>query len=280
MAPGDLIDHPYQYEFRGWLFGSGTSFQTTSVDHMDLPAVVSSDTDLQGDHGTNPGVATYGSKIMSWEMNALGVAGGDIEGKLAVVRKALQLPRRRYSRVLDPLVYMRPGEPKKYVDARCINRHIPSDYDTARGKSVITFQLQAFKPIWKSLSLDSRSVDLVAGVTSASTTIQNLGDFEDGYQPVITITGPWTNPRIQNIADDSRTLRLDIVLTAVDELVVDMSGPTIYLNGVRQPWTNIVRTDNQWWVVIPGDNELVIERDPANTAATGTFKIEWRHTWV
>lgn len=276
--PGDLIVVPYQYEFRGFLFGSQTSWRTESVTHLNLPQVrTEGDSDLPGEHGTMPGEATYGSQIIDIEMFFLGLAGEDIEEKAGRLRRAFQLPKIRRSRILDQFVWQRPGEPKKFMWARCHKREIPSDYDLAVGLGHCQVQLMAYDPLTYSLNLETTSLSLAGGVNGGQVDINNQGDCEEGATPVIRITGPWNNPRIQNTADDGRTIRIDVVLGAADELEIDVSRFTVKKNGANTFAS--VRNDNQWWRVVPGVNTIVASRD-AGAGATGTMEIDWRHTWV
>lgn len=279
MAVGDLIVLPKQYEWRGLLLGSGTAFRTTDVSHRSMPSVRSADTDKDSEHGMFPGETTYGTKVIDIALNVLGNFGEDIESKLDQLRRAFQLPRRRYSTVMDQFVWMDPGEPKKYVWGRCLNRGIPSDYEAARGNAACNLQIVAYDPIAYSLIVPTGGLTLPVGVTTNQFTIRNEGNHSDGYEEaIIVIQGPWTNPRIQNVADDGRTIRIDKVLTAADTMTIDLSRFTVDVNGVSD--FTLVRNDNQWWSILPGDNVIVATRAAGNTGASGRIDVTWRHTYV
>jgi hypothetical protein len=279
-VPGDLIFDDYQYEFRGFLFGAHTSYVTEKVSGLlGMPAVRDMDIDSGADHGSHPGLLLLSKRIIQFDMKIVG-STLDINQKLGLARTAFQVPRKRYSRVLDAFVYKRPGEPKKVLYARCTKRDFVSDYDTAHGLSTGSVELTAPYPVISGLDLLSQSWNLAAGSTNGQQTITNEGDFADGARPKITLTGPWTNPRIQNVTDYGRTIRFDLVLNAGDTLIFDaatMSAQISRAGGAFADAYQYVRADNQWWNVLPGPNVILATR--TNNGAQGTIKVEWQDAY-
>jgi hypothetical protein len=163
------------------------------------------------------------------------------------------------------------------VMCRVEQRDFKSSFETARGKSQGSVQLVAPDPLIYSADLHSELFILPSGQTQLTARVYNAGDHEDGTYPYIYITGPCTNPRIQNLADDGRTIRLDVILSAADTLLIDVRNRILTINGVGR--FDIRRNDNQWWNLVPGDNDIVYQRAAGNTGAGSNFTIEWRDAW-
>lgn len=280
MAVGDLITRDYQYEWRGLLLGSGSQIVTQRVNGLlGLPAVEDRSQDKAHTHGATPGLMVYRKKLVDISGLITGIPGTDIESRIQAVQTAFQLPHRRSIRKAEEFVFQRPGyNGKRFVWARVMNREIPSEYDTARGKGTLEAQLTCADPLVYSLALQTSTWQLPAADASEQRDVTNLGNHSDGADPIITIQGPWTNPRIQNTTDDNRTIALDIVVGAGQTLIIDVKRQTITLDGVNR--FDAKRNDNQWWSLLPGLNTIVANRDAGNAGAIGTFTIQWRHTWV
>ena len=277
MAAGDLITADYQYEFRNFLFGSGTAYIVTEVDGiLGTSDTDTSDVELETDHGSLPGLVVLRKRIITIEMSLDAAAGSDIETRLNTLAATFQTPRKRNSRVLDQFVWRRNGV-KKFVWARCTKRDIKSDYDTARGKPDPRIQLEAPDPIIYGITLKTQNIVVASGATSNSGAVTNSGDFLDGYFPKITINGPATNPRIANAADGNRQLKITNVLTAGQSIVVDFATKSVKKNGVED--MSLLANDSQWFAIVPGSNTLTVNRDAGNTGASSTVTVEWRDTY-
>lgn len=285
MVAGDLLVRPYQYEFRNLLFGSGTDFITEKVSGLHgMPGVTDADVNRASSHGASPGTLLMNKRILAFDMKIVGSAGEDIERKLAIAREAFQVPRIRYARQMDPFVFWRPGEPKKVLYVRCTKRDFPSDYETARGLSSGSVELVAPDPVIQSVTVHHEEAVLGAAVLNADVYCTMNGDFRDGAKPVVTITGPWNNPRIVNEADDGRTLRLDLSLAAVDALRLTYATQRIEVRrGLGGAWADAYiyrRSDNQWWTLLPGVNRITATRAATNSGANGKIEIDWQDAYA
>lgn len=284
-TPGSLITTPYQYEFRGLVFGSGTNYITEKVSGIHgMPGSIDTDLPRNLDHGADPSVLLMGKRVMQFDMKILGSMGIDIEQKLEVARKTFQVPRKRHSRDLDAFVFQRPGEPLKVLWGRCTKRDFPSDYDTAHGLSAGSVELTFPDPLI--YALQSTSIQSVAAATVLTTTVNpvNGGDYVDGAAPTIQIDGPATNPRIQSTTDEGRTLRVDISLSTVDSLRINAKTKKVEVRrGLAGAWQDAwvyVRSDNQWWALLPGINTVTYTRDSTNAAASSTMTVTWNDTFA
>lgn len=275
---GDLITDDYQYQFGEFLFGSLTSYVTTQVDGLlSLAGARLADTDLSSDHGSVSGALTLPKRIVTFDVTIVGTPGNDIENKLAAARAAFQTPKLRKSRTEKPFCFQRPNAPKKWLLARCTKRDWSSTYEVAHGYAAGSVELTCSDPRIYSTLLATSTINMGIGASTNNITFVNNGDFEDGARPVITLTGPFTNPRIQNESDDDRTIALDVTIGAGDIMVIDTAVRTVKLStdaGVTfDDAEQYLRTDNQWWTIMPGANTVVAQR--TSTGAIGECKLEW-----
>lgn len=278
IAPGDpgyLVEEDYQYEFRALLFGHGTDFQTETVEGiLGLPSARTSDTARDEDHGDYPGVDLMPGRTVNIKMNILGTVG-DIQEKIALAAKTFQISKRRAFEEF-PFVTKRPGQNPRYLWARARRAEFPSNYDTARGKAKGAVQLYATDPRWYSLEESLADITIAAAGANEQGNVETFGDLEDGTFPVIEIEGPCTNPRITNVTDDGRAIRIDVVVPIGQTLVIDTKAKTVFLNGVDR--FDTVRGDNQWWVLLPDDNTVIYNRTGGGIASR--CRLRWHDAWA
>lgn len=277
---GDLVVLPYQYEFRGWLGGSGTAFVVEKVEGLlSSPPVDDFDLPLM-EHGSTPGVIRQQKRTIAFDLKVVGSRGFDIESKLAEVRRVFQLPRFRNTRKMYQLVFSRPGQPKRFVWCRCTNRDFTSEYATARGLAGGSVEVQAPDPTIYTVEEFSQDVVIASGNVSQDETLVMGGDYAEGVRPILHFYGPMRNPLVMNSADDGRTVRLALDIPAGDELVIDRQHRCWAKSASEEDWTqrpDFVRNDNQWWNLLPGDNLITIDRSGTGLIDDdGTLTISWR----
>lgn len=279
MAAGDLIDGDFQYEFRGFKFGSGTDYQTETVEGiLGLPSARTSDDDKQEDHGMHPGQDLLSGRDIQISMNIMGDIGEDIEEKIGKAASAFQVTKRQTFTEFE-FVTRRPGKTRRFARCRARRAAFPSNYDTARGLARGVVELFATDPRFWSAEEYAASVTLAIAATTGQTNVVMGGDFEDGSDPIITITGPCTNPFLTNATDGNRQFRTNgLVMAAIDTLVVDFRTGDVKLNGVDA--YQYVKADNQWWVLVPGPNTFVYTREAGNTGASSTATLRWRDAFT
>lgn len=253
MAVGD-----YVYEFKTLTFGSGTSYIVEEVEGLiGLPDVRTNDEDKQEDHGQHRGVDLLAGRHLIFVLNIIGIAGTDIEDKIRAAITAFQVSKRLGTQEYK-LFVQRPGREKLFIECRARRMAFPSDFNTARGLAKGGAELKASDPRYYSDTEKTTFVDIANTAVQGQSNITMSGDFVDGVEPILEIVGPATNPRIQNQADNNRTVRVDVDLSATDTLLIDSKKKTVTLNGVDR--YDIVRTDNQWWVLLPGVNTVLYSR--------------------
>lgn len=108
---------------------------------------------------------------------------------------------------------------------------------------------------------------LGSGTTGGSATIFNPGTVES--HPIITLTGPLTNPYVQN-ATTGYSFQIDTTIPGGSSVVVDMYEQSVVYNNS----TNFIsHKDNYstWWTVVPGINAFTIST--SSTSDTGSAVI-------
>jgi hypothetical protein len=89
---------------------------------------------------------------------------------------------------------------------------------------------------------------------------------------ILTIEGPITNPRIIN-ETDGKTLAFDIVLGALDTLVIDLAYRTVVFNGNANRRDALQAPD--WFLFNPGSTFIKF----GGGGGSGILSIEYRNAW-
>lgn len=107
-----------------------------------------------------------------------------------------------------------------------------------------------------------------------NTAINNAGS-SNAY-PIITLSGPLTNPYIQNQTIDA-TLTYSGTIAEGSQVVIDMREKTVILDGTSNKIANIVTGSDFWWLK-PGDNVINFSTD--STSDDGQCQIKYRETYI
>jgi hypothetical protein len=94
--------------------------------------------------------------------------------------------------------------------------------------------------------------------------------------PVLTITGPITNPVLTN-QTTSESLSLTITLTTGQTVVVDTLKRTI-LQATTNKFSTLNFSTASWWGLQPGNNTIFLGRSTSSGAAG--LSVQRRHAWV
>jgi hypothetical protein len=284
MAAGDLISADHQYEYNGLLVGSGTNFWVESWDGLfDATNINISDLTPIDRDGVIPGLDTMGKRVITGKLHLLNYDGqssvyDDIEafGTAFMPRRSTELP----------LVYQLPGGRLRYVNCRVRKRSMPKDADLFHGHGNINLQLEASDPRHYELDASDNDTTLAAGEAAGSILIDNEGNYF--VEPVITISNTQlTNPIITMVSQDpidpymdttGFAIRLNCTITPTDVLVIDVKNKIITLNG--EDAYDFKRTDSQWWTLMPGINNISINRDAGTVALAADVVFEWNAGWI
>jgi hypothetical protein len=282
-VPGDPGEdlQIYGYEFNGLNFGAGTAIVVEKMEGLlGSSSVRGNDIELTNDHGAAPGTTLLNKRTIAFDLHALGTAG-EVEDMLVEFGRVFQLPPRRSPRLLIPLCFWRPGQPKKCVFARTNKRDFDSVYNVAHGKASGSVELVAPDPLIYSLDLHQTIYTLGAGVTTGTfPNIQNDGNHVDGTGALFQVLGPAVDPIFTNVDDDGRAMRFDVNIPAGGGIRFDLAAKSaeVFNGSEWVPDYGIVRNDSEWFKIMPGDNEIVYTR--SGTAATGSQVNVWhRDAW-
>ncbi|MGI8426223.1 MAG: phage distal tail protein [Actinomycetota bacterium] len=277
MALGDLLTQATQIEI--WrsdtdrlLIGKGTSYTIEEIEGLGVPDLDDRDIPLMSDHGAAAGLDLLNSRPIRANIHVKGTAGADILGKMQVLAKMF-----RPQRVTDSdafLALFLPGLPKVRFGGRPRRASWNTDVWIAVGFVRASWEFVALDPVAYALTQASQVISIGAGSTSNTGTVTMGGDFRS--RPILEIQGPATNPRISNAADANRQVKIDIALLSSETLIVDVAAKTATVAGVDKYGS--VRTDNQWFDLLPGANLLTFSR--STTTGVANLTVKSRDAWV
>lgn len=115
---------------------------------------------------------------------------------------------------------------------------------------------------------------VTTGGTNGDITATNNGTYP--VNPIITLSGVLTNPRIYN-KTTNLLMQFNISLGISDSLVVDMENKTIILNGQTNKM-NTKTTDSRFFNLQVGDNIINLTSGVSNES--GTMSVEFRDGYL
>ncbi|WIE74480.1 phage tail domain-containing protein [Curtobacterium sp. MCSS17_007] len=102
------------------------------------------------------------------------------------------------------------------------------------------------------------------------TSIVNSGNV--AVFPVITLTGPMTNPTITNVSTNQFFTLQGLTTSAGDVVTIDMYNRTVLLNGGSI--LAYLTPTSSWFPLLPGGNSIKLTTTNGSDTVTGTFS--WR----
>lgn len=113
------------------------------------------------------------------------------------------------------------------------------------------------------------------GGTGATVTVSatNAGNYDS--HPVLTITGPISNPWVRNAVTGDVLYIDNVTLAAGEYVVVDTSAKTVTKNDGSNLYSRIRFPDSSWLTMIPAAN--VFELRSGGSASTATLQVQWRN---
>ena len=113
-----------------------------------------------------------------------------------------------------------------------------------------------------------------SSATGGTATLVNSGNGNSW--PIITLTGPLTNPYINN-STIGKFMQLTYTLPLGSTITIDMAKKSILLNGS----SNLISaktTDSTWWPVVAGNNNITFST--GSSADTGNMQITFYNSYV
>ena len=288
----------WQFSYQGLTFGSGQAIKVAKVDGLgDLADVRNGDQDRTRDHGQLIGLDVLSGRDMTFTLEAES-STGQVEATLLTLAQ-VTTPGLTTE---QPLWFQLPGLPLLAVMCRPRKRTASWDIGFQIGNvAQTTVQFHATDPrIYTAGSTVTvglpnpaagmtfpATFPLTFGSTSPSgVTITNSGNIET--RPVLVISGPVTNPSIQNATiPGSPTLTFSnptqtgYTVLAGDQLVIDLDLHTIlyYAGGVSSgtapaPRGSWFAAGSTWWDLLEGGNLIQFNsRDSVSVA--GTVQVQY-----
>lgn len=292
-----------QMSYGGVTLGPSGTAQITKVDGLTgLPDVRNGDQPRPLAQGLMSGYDFLGGRVITLDLQVVAGSGMTMQQNLNALRTAFAITQSISGGPLaTPQLAFNFGEQDlsgngtvRFVVARVRKFDAQVDLPFAvNGGSFATpaVQMIASDPRIYDNTLQSSTVGLIVaagGLTfpltfpitfSASTgglvTASNAGNID--CPPVITITGPVTNPRVQQ-QTTGQQLQFNLTMANTDVLVLDCYAQTATLNGTVSRM-NTLAAGSQWFTIQPGSNTLGFYSSDAS--ATGaTMQVQWRNAWT
>ena len=171
-----------------------------------------------------------------------------------------------------PLWVQFPNQPLVASMCRPVRRNIPVDMAFSIGNMVqgVAVQWHSTDPYFYAATVQNTATAITLP-GSPSFSPNNTGDVE--CWPQYTITGPCTNPQLENNSIGAALL-FNLTMNSGDTLVVDNDLRTAtYTPSGGQP-TSVIYTLNtgwSWWPLIPGSNDVTFSA----STASGTISFTW-----
>ncbi len=147
----------------------------------------------------------------------------------------------------------------------------PRKYSTVPLKQTATLPAPVIHPLTLPVTLPIGFPGSTPPIDSAVTCV-NSGTFET--RPVITVTGPITNPSIVNAVTAQAITFTGLSLAATDQLVISTDARQSYVNGVFTP----ADVTSGWWVLTPGSTQVYLTGE--NFSGGGSITVAWSSAWA
>lgn len=280
----------YQFQIGTLVLGPGTSYDVLEVNGLGIPDVRADDIDRPLDHGS-----FYSREFLSGRQVTLkvGIAGDAQSAADAVAKRDTLLaqwaPVSVDAITTKPLQFDQGGVGTRQLLGR--PRRVASDVSRLKGGYItVTLEYVSGDPRIYGAGLNQTSLALALATTgrsynkafnygygsgsSGTVVVINAGTFPT--RPVVTFSGPVTNPFIENQTAGTQ-LDLQITLAIGDVLTVDFDARTILLGGTASRYSAI-RTGSVFWELAPGANSIRFGADVSDPAASAS--VAWRDAWI
>lgn len=112
--------------------------------------------------------------------------------------------------------------------------------------------------------------------TGGKITCTNDGNYS--VLPIVKMFAPLTNPKIRNNDDGQKEILINLTITGSDWLEIDFEEKTIMLNGTTSRYNYLGSSPDDWWKILPGNNEIEFRDSGGNT--DGKAEIIFRSGWI
>jgi hypothetical protein len=283
---------PFQYNYNGLTFGSGTDVQIVKEEGIrSLPATRAQDVNRPRQDGAFAGLNFLSERVVVLTLSVTVTKNASFDDTVASIVNAFQP-------ISDPtqqkvLKFRYPGwSEDRQLTGRVTRVGFPVDLNYSFHRiDALPVEIVCADPNIYSSTQHSHTLALtgtVGGLTFPVTfpavfystsgnswTTTNTGNAT--AYPVLTITGPIINPRIEN-ATTGEYIKLNLAVGPTDTLVIDMNTGVVVLNGTTTRVSAIAR-GSSWWGLQPGVANTITLTSDDSAAVAGTVDIAYRDTW-
>jgi len=280
----------YQFSYNGLTFNAGTNIGLISIAGLaDLPDIRSSDVARPRDQGLLFGNDFLGGRTITLALEIVKAPGLTLAQSVDLVKAAFQ----PLQNTALPLAFQLPGQGNRVINCRCRKLTDTVDVSFAGGITTMSVQLSAMDPRIYDATGQTMNTTLptaFGGVTfnvtfpltfpggtittGGTITSTNSGNYPT--RPVVTITGPVTNPRLENV-NTGETLTLMLTLAGSDTLTINFDARVITLNGTASRY-GTVASGSVFWQIYPGSNTITFRSSdsaPTGAVAYVAFASAW-----
>ncbi len=266
--------------FNGLSWGANTRLRVRNLQGLGLPPLRTADQPRAGLHGSWGNVDLLDTRQVVIDLIAWADTPADLDDLLASIGQAMA-PRSD----LQPLWL---DNARKLLWVRPRDASWERSYELRGRAAEVTLRFDALDPLIYAAQPSTLSASL-SGITGGlyvpmlvpmtlspaglnEWVVTNDGTVE--IWPTVTVQGPASNLWLESLTAD-RWLKLDLAMSATDQLVVDFAARTVTLDGVNR--TGSLVPGSRWWPLLPGANTIRIRSD-ATAGVTVTWT--WRSAWL
>ena len=147
----------------------------------------------------------------------------------------------------------------------------PRKYSTIPLTATATLPAPVINPLTLPVTLPIGFPGSVPPIDSAVTCV-NSGTIET--RPVITVSGPITNPSVVNAVTAQAITFTGLELASTDQLIISTDARQAYLDGVFTP----ADIDSGWWTLTPGETQVFLTGE--NFSGGGSITVAWSSAWA
>jgi hypothetical protein len=278
----------YSFAFNGFVFGgTGSPYQILSVEGLEsLPTLRTQDDDQGYNDGMFSGRDFLSGRNITVNMYILASSGASAQANFNTMQLNLQ-PQQSGTNVLQ---FQMSGSALQRANVRVRGGKSIIDPDYTYG--LIRAQYEFFSPDPKyyddALQTASMPISnplgrtynrvyplLYGGGSSGSTTAVTNSGWATTY-PIITVTGPITNPTVGNTTSQN-FITVQGTYSNTDSVVIDLSQRLVTVNSVAA--RNLVTGSSTWYGAAPGTSQFYLT-GTATLAGTTTATVTWRNAYV
>jgi hypothetical protein len=274
---------PFVIPFGG-IDANGVSWMLLSVTGWDGPPTVGQIVQRSADHGGWPSAQYYGPRLITLDVmiSAPTQAARDVaKQQLIQACPVSDLATFTYNEPVPKLAYVRQNGSANITFKSSTLADIeatiplvapdPRKYSTIPLTETATLPPPVINPLALPLTLPIGFPGSVPPVASAISLV-NSGTFET--RPIITVTGPISDPSIVNATTGQAITWTGLNMAASDQLVISTDSRQAFLGGVFAP----ADVTSAWFVMQPGSSQIYLTGDTFEGGAT--ISVVWSSCWV